>query len=354
MELTTLLAELIERKGSDLHLLAGEPPAFRIDGALTRQDGPALDAAEMEALLLPHLTDDQRVALTEQRQDVETILRHDGYGFRFNVFRGRDGLAAVLRAIPNRIPALEELDFEANVAAFLRSLLATPRGLVLFTGPTGSGKITSVFSLLETINRDRTARILTIEDPVGFEMVSRQSLVTQRYVGEDVPSFEAGLHSAFHEDPDVVLVGEMRSLETVHLSLALAESGHLVFSTLHLENVSDAVNRLVDVFPEPRDVIRRTLARNLVAVIAQRLLPRSPEPGRVVVNEVLTVTPRVRQMIAEGQKDLSVAIEAGREAGMQTMDDAVLKRFRAGKISYETAWANMQDRERLGPRPLGL
>jgi twitching motility protein PilT len=350
MELNTLLTELAERKGSDLHLVAGQPPVFRIDGALVRREGEAMEEEALTALLLSPLSEDQKTRLISDRQDVEISLRREGRSYRYHLYYERGRLACAIRSVPQNPPSLEMLYPDADgIRGTLEALTELPRGLVLMTGPTGCGRNTTCAALLERINQSMSRRILTLEDPIEYEMVSKQSLITQRSIGQDVASFRLGALSAFREDVDVVLISELRDLETIQYALALAESGHLVLSTLHLERATDAVRRIIEVFPEPRDLIRRTVARNLAAVIAQRLLPRADKSGRVPVNEVLLGTPQMRRMIAENAADLTLGIEAGRDAGMQTMDDSILRCYRQGILSYETAWTYIEDHERLGP-----
>ena len=350
MELCMLLGELAEREGSDLHLVAGQPPVFRIDGALVRREGEALEEEALTTLLLAPLSEEQKTRLVSGRQDVEVSLRREGRSYRYYLYRERGRLAGTIRSVPQDPPPLELLYPDTHgIRGALEALTELPRGLVLVTGPTGSGRNTTCAALLERINQSLPRRILTLEDPIEYEMVSKKSLITQRSIGQDVASFREGALSAFREDVDVILISEMRDLETIQYALALAESGHLVFSTLHLERATDAVRRLIEVFPEPRDLIRRTVARNLAAVIAQRLLPRADKPGRVAVNEVLLGTPQIRRMIAENAADLTLGIEAGRDAGMQTMDDSILRCYRQGILSYETAWTYIEDHERLGP-----
>lgn len=354
MELTALLAEMETRQASDLHLVVGQPPVFRVAGRLTRrEDGPVLDAGAMEALLLPHLSDPLRGALVHGRQDAEMTLRQGAGTFRFHVFRERDNLSAALRKVPNQVPALDDLNFTPEVRETLERLTKTTRGLIVVTGPSGSGKSTTCAALIETINRTRAERIVTLEDLIEYEFTSKQSLITQRVVGQDLNSFAEGLRSAFREDPDIVFVGELRDLETFGLALALAETGHLVFCTMHMNTASEAVKRLIESYPESnRENVRDLLARNLMAVIAQGLLPRVPNSGlhgRVPANEILIGTPRVRRMIAEGHDDLAVAMEAGRDAGMQTMDDAIVRLYERGEIAFDLAWNRLEDRGRVAP-----
>lgn len=350
MELDMLLTELAEQKGSDLHLVAGQPPIFRIDGALVRREGEAMEEEALNALLLSPLSEEQKTRLLSGRMDIEVSLRRDGRSYRCCLFHERGRLACAIRSVPQTPPTLEQLYPDSSgIRTTLEALTELPRGLVLVTGPAGSGRNTTCAALLERINQSQPRRILTLEDPIEFEMISKQSLITQRSIGQDVLSFREGALSAFREDVDVILISELRDLETIQYALALAESGHLVFSTLHLERATDAVRRIIEVFPEPRDLIRRTVARNLAAVIAQRLLPRADRPGRTAVNEVLLGTPQIRRMIAENAPDLTLGIEAGRDAGMQTMDDSILRSYRQGIFSYETAWTYIEDHERLGP-----
>jgi twitching motility protein PilT len=354
MELTDLLNQLTAANGTDLHLVANQPPVFRLGGELTRQtDLPILDAASLEALLRPHLTEAQQASLEHGRQDVEKTLRIGSSRFRLHVFYERGNLAACARVVPTQVPTLDQLGMGKEDLPVLQEILRNPRGLVLVTGVTGSGKSTTIAAMIEEINRTRAERILTIEDPIEYEFESKQSLISQRTVGEDVPNFTFALRSAFREDPDVLLVGETRDLETMALTLALAETGHLVFSVLHLGSASAAVERLIESYPESQQpVIRRSVAQNLVAVIAQRLLlrhdnPSKPPRRRIPANEIMVVTPRIRRMILEGQKDLSVAIEAGREEGMQTMDDSLTRLYERGIISFETAWMHLEDKDRI-------
>jgi twitching motility protein PilT len=353
MELNTLLTELTERDGSDLHLVVGQPPVFRIHGDLVRREGETLDEATMAALLRPHLRDADWETVTEQRTDMETSLRANDRAFRFHVFRERGRLGAAIRTVPQEIPTLDDLygEVQEGLRATLERISQLPRGLVIVTGPTGSGKTTTCYAMLETINRTAARRIIVLEEHLSYEFTSKQSLVTQRSIGDDIAGYEQGAFWAFHEDLDVIYISEMRTLDTVQYALALAETGHLVIVTLHVQTVSEAVARLIDVFPSPRDLIRRQLARNVAAVIAQQLVPRGDRPGRVALNEVLLATPRIRQMIEQGHDDLLLAIEANRDQGMQTMDDSIVQAYQAGLISYDTAWTRLTDTERLGPRP---
>jgi len=348
MTLNALMDELAQQRGSDLHLVVGEPPVFRVVGSLIRRpDGPILDNEEMESLLLPHMTDAQRLSL-QQGNDVEKSLHLEKNRFKMTVFHERGNLAASIRVIPTHVPTMAELGFAREDHATLYKLTELKRGLVIVSGPTGSGKSTTVAGMIEEINQQRAERIFTVEDPIEYVFENQKSVITQRTVGEDVPTFAQGLRSAFRSDPDVLLIGETRDLETIALSLSLAETGHLVFSTLHVTTASGAIQRIIDAFPEQQQpVIRQMVATNLQAVVAQRLIPRASGAGRVAAHEILLSTPRVRQMIADGHSDLTVAIEAGRDIGMHTMDDDLIRLVENGTITPDAAWFHLQDKERL-------
>lgn len=348
MELNSLLTQMTERNASDLHLAVGVPPVFRVDGALVPAPLPNLTPEDLDALLQTALPED-KLAAARRGGDFAVTLRHDGQTFRCQVFRERGHLAAVIRVIPDRIPSL----FELHLPPVFETLVQNKRGLILLAGPTGSGKTTTLVSLVDHINLNRAERIHTVEDPMHYILPSRLSLVTQRIVGEDVESYERGLLSIMDADPDVVLIGELRTPETARLALEMAETGHLVFSQMTAETVADAVARLLALLGEPSDQARRLLARTVQAVIAQRLLRREDRAGRVAANEILIATPRVRQMIGDGQTDaglLTLAMEASHRFGMQTMDDALLGLHAAGVISHETAASHLKEKGRL-PEP---
>ncbi len=369
MELNSLLAQMTERKASDLHLVAGVPPVFRVDGNLVtarvpsspleivdareeqvrpllREDQvPNLTPEDLDALLQTALPED-KLAGARQGRDFSATLRHNGQTFRCQVFRERGNLAAAIRVIPEVVFTLDDL----HLPPVFEKLTQAKRGLILVVGPTGSGKTTTLVSMVDHINRTRSERIYTVEYPMYYVLSSRLSLVTQRIVGEDVESYERGLLSMMDADPDVVLIGELRTPETARLALEMAETGHLVFSQMTAETVADALTRLLELLGEPTDQARRLLARTMQAVIAQRLLPRAAPTGRVAVNEILLATPRVRQMIADGQTDpalLALTMQGAPQSGMQTMDDALLALHAAGVISRETAASHLKEQGRL-------
>ena len=370
MEFDSLLAQMIERNASDLHLAAGVPPVFRVDGALVTGQTPNPPAEIIEASRLggylakppadrvPNLTPEDldallqtalptdKLALARQGTDFPTTLRHDGRIFRCRVFRERGNLAAAVRVILDRIPTLDEL----HLPPVFETLTQNKRGLILLAGPTGSGKSTTLLSMVDHINRTRAERIYTVEDPMLYVLPSRLSLVTQRIVGEDVETYERGLISVMDADPDVVLIGELRTPETARLALELANTGHLIFSQMTAETVADALARLLTLLGEPGDQARRLLARTVQAVIAQNLLRRVDGTGRVAANEILIGTPRVRRMIADGQTDpalLALAMEASSQDGMQTMDDALMRYYTDGIISREAAEGYLKEKGRL-------
>jgi twitching motility protein PilT len=349
MELLDLLARLAAADGSDLHLVVGQPPVFRIAGSLERQGEVALDAEGMEALILPHMTDAQKEALRHSAaRDVEWTVRHAGASFRMRAFYERGRLAGAARRLPSRVPTLDDLGLGADFAPTLTKLTKLLRGLVVVTGPTGSGKSTLVAALIEEVNRTRAERIVTVENPIEYEFDSKLSLITQRSVGEDVGDFLSALRSALRMDPDIVWVSEPTSLEVMQMTLTLADAGHLVFLTMNTDTASIAVNRIIEAYPEGQQpVIRHLLARNLMAVVAQKLLPRASGAGRVAAQEILIGTPRVRQMIRDGYADFTLAMEAGREQGMQTMDDAILRYHEAGTINRDLASFYLEDKTRL-------
>lgn len=344
MGLDSLLAEMIARKAFDLHLAVGVPPIFRVDGALIPAPPPNLTTEDLQALLQSAVSED-KLAEAHRGCDISVTLRREGQTFRCQVFRGSGQLAAAIRQLPWRIPTLEEM----SLPPVIETLTHLPRGLVLVVGLSGSGKTTTVVSMLEQINLDHSARICTLEDPLNYVIKSKLSLVTQRVVGEDVESYERGLLSMKDADPDVVFVGELRTPETARLTLEMAEAGVLVFSQMTADTVADALAQLLGLLGEPR---RHLLTRTLQAVIAQKLLVRADRQGRVAANEILLNTPRVSQMIADGQTQpnlLALVMDAGQTLGMQTMDSALLG-FRAdGVISRETAASHLTDKARLPP-----
>jgi twitching motility protein PilT len=330
-----LLDEVIKRKASDLHLQVGLPPTLRIDGALKPIGGAEiLDEEAIEALVFAILDDDQKQILLKDKEFDFSFAFGDLGRFRVNAFHERGNLAAALRLIPNEILTVEQL----NLPPVLNKFADFPRGLVLITGPTGSGKSTTLAALVNKINHERTEHIITIEDPIEFTHKSIKSIIVQREVHYDTYSFSAALRSSLREDPNVVLIGEMRDLETIASAITIAETGHLVFATLHTNSAAQSVDRMVDVFPpHQQPQIRAQLSNMLMAICSQRLVP-AIGGGRVVAAEILIATPAVRNIIREGKShQIDAVIQTGAEYGMQSMDKTLVSLIHNGTITYEDA-----------------
>jgi len=330
-----LLEEVVKKKASDLHLQVGLPPVLRIDGALVPVSGadPLNDEA-VEALIFAILDEDQKQILLKDKEFDFSFAFGDMGRFRVNAFHERGNLAAALRLIPNEILTVEQLGLPPIVEKFADY----PRGLVLITGPTGSGKSTSLAALVHKINMERPAHIITIEDPIEYTHKSNKSVIVQREVHYDTYSFSAALRSALREDPDVVLIGEMRDLETIASAITIAETGHLVFATLHTNSAAQSIDRMIDVFPpHQQPQIRAQLSNILMAICSQRLLP-AIGGGRTAAAEILVVTPAVRNIIREGKThQLDAVIQTGAEYGMQSMDKTLAKMIHEGTITYDEA-----------------
>ena len=327
-----------EEGGSDILLLAGSPPMVRIDGQMCPIDGESVQDEEsirgqLQLLLIP-----TKLAEFEEEGEVDFTLGWENQArLRGNAFYQRGMPTVSLRIIPEDIPTFDDL----GIPPAVRNLAELPQGLVLFTGPTGSGKSTSLASIVNSINNRRACHILTIEDPIEYVHPSRLAAVSQREVGTDTKSFERALRSALREDPDVIQVGEMRDLESIGITLTLAETGHLVLSTLHTNDASQALDRIVDVFPAERQTqVRIQLASSLQAVVAQRLVPRVGS-GMVAAFEVLVCTPAVRNLVREGKsRQLRNNMTLGQAEGMQTLEMSLNALLRAGLITYDDAMAH--------------
>jgi twitching motility protein PilT len=330
-----LLEEVIKKKASDLHLQVGLPPMLRVDGSLVAVSGAeALNEEAVEALVFAILDDDQKQILLKDKEFDFSFAFGDLGRFRVNAFHERGNLAAALRLIPNEILTIEQLGLPNTVNKFADY----PRGLVLVTGPTGSGKSTTLAALIHKINSERPCHIITIEDPIEFTHTSRKAVIVQREVHYDTYSFSASLRSALRQDPDVVLIGEMRDLETIASAITIAETGHLVFATLHTNSAAQSIDRMIDVFPpHQQPQIRSQLSNILMAICSQRLVP-SIGGGRIAAAEILTATPAVRNIIREGKThQLDAVIQTGAEFGMQSMDKTLVSLIHAGTISYDEA-----------------
>ncbi|PID32194.1 type IV pili twitching motility protein PilT [Candidatus Saccharibacteria bacterium] len=330
-----LLEEVIKKKASDLHLQVGLPPMLRVDGSLVAVSGvEALDEEGVEALVFAILDEDQKTILLKDKEFDFSFAFGDLGRFRVNAFHERGNLAAALRLIPNEILTIEQLGLPPVVNKFADY----PRGLVLVTGPTGSGKSTTLAALIHKINNERAAHIVTIEDPIEFTHRSRKSVIVQREVHYDTYSFSAALRSSLRQDPDVVLIGEMRDLETIAAAITIAETGHLVFATLHTNSASQSIDRMIDVFPpHQQPQIRSQLANILMAICSQRLVP-AIGGGRIASAELLIATPAVRNIIREGKShQLEAVIQTGAEFGMQSMDKTLVNLIHSGTITYDEA-----------------
>jgi len=334
MDITELLTQSVHRGASDLHLSAGLAPMLRVDGEVWSLDGPALSATHVVDLLSPLLN-------RYQQKDFETSLETDfafelpGVGrFRVNVFQQARGMGAVFRSIPAQVQSLESL----GLGAVFQRIAQLPRGLVLVTGPTGSGKSTTLAAMIDHLNQHRRQHILTLEDPIEFIHQPNRSLINQRQVHRDTQSFSAALRSALRQDPDVILVGELRDLETIRLALTAAETGHLVFGTLHTASAAKTVDRLVDVFPAgEKPMVRSMLSESLQAVVSQ-VLVKKIGGGRVAAHEIMLSTPAIRNLIREDKVAQMVsAMQTGGALGMQTLDMSLKALVTEGVISREEA-----------------
>ncbi len=349
LHVNSLLGYLLEVGGSDLHLTAGSPPQVRVHGQLRKLDDYGkLMPAELRRMIYGILTVKQREKLEESLElDASHPLPGKGR-FRLNVFFQRDAIGAVFRAIPEAIRSLNDLGIPPIVGEFADM----PRGLVLVTGPTGSGKSTTLAAIIDMVNTKRACHILTVEDPIEFLHTHKRAIVNQREVGADTMGFQHALRHALRQDPDVILVGELRDLETISTALTAAETGHLVFATLHTQDAPQTIDRIVDVFPShQQEQVRVQLAATLQAVVTQQLVPTRNRDGRVAAVEVMVATPAIRNLIREAKiHQITTAMQAGGRYGMQTMDQSLADLVKRHQISFETAaelCANLEDLQRL-------
>jgi len=340
-----LLRLVVEKRGSDLHLASGVPPVMRIDGQLYATNYESLSDFEVQRMIYAILTDEQiRVFETDYELDCSYHLKGLSR-FRVNVYRDRGAVAGAFRVIPSKIPTVREL----GLPLVLEDLSRRPRGLILVTGPTGSGKSTTLAAMIGQINNERSVHIITIEDPIEYLHTHKRSLINQRELGADTRSFAQALRHALREDPDVILVGEMRDLETMSLAITAAETGHLVFSTVHTNNAAQTVDRIVDVFPPgQQEQIRIQLSNNLEAVLSQQLLPRAGTPGRIAAMEIMIASPAIRNLIREAKAhQITSIIQTSAHHGMQTMDQCLRDMYQRGLITYEEAMARAMNQEEL-------
>jgi len=336
-----------EQGASDLHLVAGQPPALRIRGEIERVKYKVLTSDDLRAMLY-EITPEYKVKVFEETGDVDYGYEIPGLArYRANYFMQKNGVGAVFREIPSTIMTAEQLELPAVIS----KLAMLPRGLVLVTGPTGSGKSTTLASVVDVANRNRKDHIITVEDPIEFVHQSQGCIINQREVGLHTKTFSAALRGALREDPDIILVGEMRDLETISLAVEAATTGHLVFSTLHTSSASKTVDRVIEVFPaQEQALIRSTLAEGLRAVISQVLFKRIDKVGRIVALEIMIATPAVRNLIREAKiHQIPSMIQTGKKYGMTLLDDSIMDLFKRGIISAEDAYAKSNDKARFRP-----
>jgi twitching motility protein PilT len=345
LDFAEVLLQVMERNASDLHLTAGSPPMIRQHGKLHALDYPRLTSQTTREVVYSILTNDQRQKLETDWQ-IDLAYSIPGKArFRVNAYFQRASLSAALRLIPQDMPSLGELGLPPVLEEFTKK----PRGFVLVTGPTGSGKSTTLAAMLDRINEVRHEHILTIEDPIEFLHRHKRCIVNQRELGADAQTFGLGLKAALRQDPDVILVGEMRDLETISTALTAAETGHLVFATLHTQDTAQTVDRIVDVFPpEQQQQVRVQLSVCLQGIVTQQLLPRADGQGRIAGCEILVPTPAVRNLIREGKThQIYSALQTGGQFGMQTMDAALAQLVREHKITRELAESRSSAPEEL-------
>ncbi|PKO47331.1 MAG: twitching motility protein PilT [Betaproteobacteria bacterium HGW-Betaproteobacteria-22] len=345
MDISDLLAFSVKNKASDLHLSAGLPPMIRVHGDIRKINVPAMDHSQVHDMVYDIMNDGQRKVYEENLEcdfsfEIPNLAR-----FRVNAFNHNRGSGAVFRTIPSKILTLEQL----NCPAIFKDIADTPRGICLVTGPTGSGKSTTLAAMIDYINEKEYGHILTVEDPIEFVHQSKKCLINQREVGPHTLSFNNALRSALREDPDVILVGELRDLETIRLALTAAETGHMVFGTLHTSSAAKTVDRIIDVFPAAeKEMVRSMLSESLRAVISQTLLKTKDEQGRVAAHEIMIGTPAIRNLIRENKiPQMYSAIQTGQNIGMQTLDQNLQDLVKRGVISANEARSKAANKDAI-------
>jgi len=336
-----------EQGASDLHLAAGQPPALRLRGEIERVKYKVLENDELRAMLY-EIAPEEKVKVFEETGDVDFGYEIPGLArYRVNFFMQKNGVGGVFREIPSKVMTAEEL----GLPPVISKLATLPRGLVLVTGPTGAGKSTTLAAIIDVANRERRDHIITVEDPIEFVHQSQGCIVNHREVGLHTRNFTAALRGALREDPDIILVGELRDLETISLAIEAASTGHLVFATLHTSSAPKTVDRMIEVFPaHEQPQIRSTLADSLRAVVAQTLFKRADRTGRVAALEILIATPAVRNLIREGKShQIPSMIQTGKKYGMQLLDDAIMDLYQKRLIAADDAYAKANDKSRFRP-----
>ena len=344
--LKKLLAEQINSGASDMHLIVGLPPLLRIHTCLRPLDGADALSQEQALAFVREMIGDERMARFNHDRDIDFSTALDGQGrFRVNAHWQRDTIAMAFRAISDNVPALDSL----NLPPAISGLVDLPRGLVLVTGVTGSGKSTTLASMINAVNLTRASHIITLEDPVEYVLRSSKSVIEQRELGSDVPTFASGLRHALRQDPDIILVGEMRDLETTSAAISAAETGHLVLSTLHTQNASQTIERIIDIYPaEQQNQVRAMLSNTLQAVISQVLFARKDKPGMVPACEIMLCTPAVRNCIRENRiHEIPNIIETSKALGMTTLDDSIKSLVINGMVGKQDAIAHAARPEAL-------
>jgi len=345
VEMSELLQLAVDEKASDLHLAVGAPPILRIHGAMQPLDVPLLTPEDTERLMKSITSDDHQQRVRQNGGTDFGFSFGTQARFRVSVLKTKGHVGMVLRLIPSELMSLEAIGLPLQI----KELLFRPRGLILVTGPTGSGKTTTLASMLNVINIERDCHIITVEDPIEYYHQHRKSIVTQREIGVDVPSFEEAIKRGLRQDPDVMLVGEMRDLETMSAAITAAETGHLVFATLHTTGAARTVDRIVDAFPTDQQAqIRTQLASSIVAVISQLLLVRANGPGRVAAFEIMISTPAIQSLVRDNKTfRITSEIQTGAKYGMITLDAYLMDLYQAGKIRYEDLITKAQDSEAI-------
>lgn len=345
MNIIELVNIATEKKASDIHISVGIPPVLRINGQLITLEGERLRPDDTKSLVYETLNKDLIEEL-EKKGEVDTSFSSPGVGrYRVNAYKQRGSYGMALRIIPLEIPDIESL----GLPSVVKDLSKLPRGLILVTGPTGSGKSTTLASIIDLINKERRSHILTLEDPIEYLHKHNQSIVNQREIGTDSLSFANSLRAALRQDPDVILVGEMRDLETISIALTAAETGHLVLSTLHTNGAAKTIDRIIDVFPpHQQQQVRVQFSSAIQAIISQQLLPKTNERGRVAAFEVMVATTAIRNLIREDKiHQIDTAIQTGGKYQMQTMDSSLLELYRNGLISKDTALMQAINQENI-------